>query len=72
MELVEKIVIISTGVTSLLLYLLLIVGACELMANIYTETHKDELNNENDYYDDDDDYESPFYKIYEVKDNELQ
>lgn len=71
MELVGKIVIISIGVIGLLLLLLLMAAACELMANIYAETHKDALDNENDYYDDDDDYESPFYKIYEIEDHEL-
>ena len=63
MELVGKIVIIIIGVVAIGLLLLVMAGACDLMAKTYRETHKEDFH-DNDYYDDeDDDYTNPYFTI---------
>ena len=62
-NIIGKIVIIIIGVVAIGLLLLMMAGACDLMAKTYRETHKEDFCY-NDYYDDeDDDYNNPYYTI---------
>ena len=70
MELIGKIIIIAIGIGGIVLLLLLMAAACELMAETYRETHRDEFRNDN-YYDDDDcddddGYHNPYFTIKKI------